>query len=204
MDDAPKLFKTEDGNFVRFRYDTKKNNFQSESQGRPVFDKVLIMTIVSPGQQRSEVERVAISWDQEGKEKRDTASFQRYGSLIDKFVKEEMAGDLQGTPIEQWKEIDITRAATMRSLNIYTVEALADLGDTGLQAIGMDGRELQKKAKAYIEATKDSAGVIAKMKEAQAENVALNARLLEMQERLEALENGAEEDTPKRGKRKKA
>lgn len=194
-------YRTDDGNFLMFRWDTAKNNFLTEKEGRPVFDEVLIMTILSPGQQKSTVDKEVIRKTGD-KEKKDDNSFMRYGRQIEEFLSKEQAGGRHGTPVEHWKEIDLGQAATLRALNVFTVEALAELSDTGLQAIGMEGRKLQKKAKDYLEATKDSAAVMNALKEEQQKNVELNARLEQLQERLEALEDKPEEK-PKR-KRKKA
>lgn len=199
MHDERKFYKTDDGNFLMFEWGTDKNNFQSEKLGRPIFDKCLFMSILSPGQQKSEVKKIVLREFQDGSQKKDEMSYMKFGKQIAEYLEKNGAGDLGGTPIEQWKEIEITVAAALRAHNIFTVEALAELPDGGLQAIGLGGREWQNKAKAYLAATSDSAGIMKAMKDAQAEATELRGLVAEMRAEIDALKK----DEPK-GKRKKA
>ena len=48
-----KIYKTINNEILTFNWDVSKNNFQSEKEQRPIFDKVLIATIRSAGQQKS-------------------------------------------------------------------------------------------------------------------------------------------------------
>src|SRR6185437_11248271 len=62
----------------------------------------------------------------------------------------------QGTPLEQWREIDSSMIRELIHKHIYTIEQLANLGDTGIDNVGMGARMLVAKAKAFIEVNKDA------------------------------------------------
>lgn len=99
-----------------------------------------------------------------------------------------------GTPLEDWTGMGKAQVAQAKALNIFTVEQLADLNDHGLRNLGMGARELQAKARLFLERRADEkAG-----ERAVAENVRLNEELAArdstiaaLSARLEALENAA-------------
>lgn len=99
-----------------------------------------------------------------------------------------------GTPLEDWTGIGRAQVVQAKSLNIFTVEQLAELDDHGLRNLGMGARELQEKAKLFLARRIDEkAG-----ERAVAENVRLNDELkaahtaiAELSARLEAMENAA-------------
>lgn len=99
-----------------------------------------------------------------------------------------------GTPLEDWTGIGRGQMMAAKALNIFTVEQLAELNDHGLRNLGMGARELQEKAKLFLERRADEkAG-----ERAVAENVRLNEELkaahtaiADLSARLEAMENAA-------------
>lgn len=144
------MYKTKDGNFLSFEWDAKQNKFESEKAGRVVCDKVLMMRIISPAQQKSEVVYEVQRENKKEVIRRRDDLFQRYGEQIEAFIKGNETGDLQGTPIDEWPAIDVRTKTELKLNGVFTIEAMAELSDTGLQNIGHGGRELQKKAQAFI------------------------------------------------------
>lgn len=176
------IFRTQEGSFAQFKWEAVKNNYASEQQGRPIFDKALIATITSPGQSKSEIKYELERESHEGKTSK-TQYYEKYRDEVEKWKSNNQSGDLQGTPIDQWPQIDVKMAATLKFNKIFTVEALCDVPDGGLQALGMGARELQAKAKAFLAASKDTAAV----QKYAAENERLNDRVAELEKQIQDL-----------------
>jgi hypothetical protein len=152
------MMKGSDGQILRFYYEPAKNEGASVHAGRPIFDTVLYVDIITPGQSHStpsfEVERV---WAEQSKAVLNTEDtckrspkYAEYAEQIEKFKRGENVGDLGGTPLKHWPRIDRGLAATLAAANIHTVEALAGVSDGNLQHIGMGARELREQAKAFL------------------------------------------------------
>jgi hypothetical protein len=62
-----------------------------------------------------------------------------------------------GTPLKVWPQVDTAMINNLNSLNIHTVEQLADASDGSLDNIGMGARELQKRAKIFLQLQVDEA-----------------------------------------------
>jgi hypothetical protein len=145
----PILFKTDDGNFVRFQWEAAKNEAQSLQAGRPIFDKVLFAYVMSPGVRQEAVHEIERLFG-DGTVRRREPVAQRYARQLQAFLAQEQSPDLTGTPLDQWPALDVRQRAELKAMNIHTVEALAGLADAGLQRIGMGARELQGKARAFL------------------------------------------------------
>lgn len=156
--DEPNYSAGPDGTLLRIYRDTAQNPFQTEQRGIPTFDEVIMVEVITPGATGSspvhEVERVFFD---KNVPPRRGARYEAYASQIEDFKKRE--GDeagAAGTPLKEWPEISRSLAATLRAQNIFTVEALAGVADSRLNAIGPEGRVWREKARAYIEQTKEA------------------------------------------------
>lgn len=150
--------KATDGNIIGLDWTSLKNNVASEAAGRPIFDKVLMASIRSPGQKKSEVMYEAIREYSDGRVKKDAALYAKYGPEIQRFLDlGENSADLKGTPITEVPWIDGRLALELKSLGVHTLETMSDLSDAALQNIGPGARALKEKAKAYIAHATDSA-----------------------------------------------
>lgn len=196
MSTEPVAMKADDGNFLIFRWDTAKNNAASDVAGRPIFDRVLLVQIQSPGAPHQghtqEVERELPN----GAVRKSAAMYDRYGRQIAAFKQAGPAEDLQGTPIDQWQGIDVRQAAEMKAMSIYTVEALADLPDIGIQRLGPGGRTLVARAKAFLEHAAGNSPV----DRLATENATLKERIALLEEQVKTLgafiEAHADDDEP--------
>lgn len=180
---ADRMYKSEDGAALRFFYGTERNDFQSTQKGRAVHDKVLYVEIITPGSREStpvmEVRRV---FDDELKidDLENGIAYERYSRQIKAFLSDSDDPDLIGTPIEAWPAADVALVATLREGRIYTVEALANLPEDKLRLVGMNGRELREKAKAFLAAASGNAQT-----EAQAARIVqLEAEVEDLKEKL--------------------
>jgi hypothetical protein len=172
MDNDPQ-YRTGDGSALRIWRDATKNTYQSEQQGRPVFDDVTYVEVITPGSRGStpvfEVKRF-LEADKERKDPLLGSHYEQFKEFVEDFEKgEEADKTLVGTPLKEWPEISRTLAAALRAANIYSVDALAELPDEKLSSVGPDGRTWRTKAQAFLAAAKDSS--VATMYAAQVEDM---------------------------------
>ena len=99
-----------------------------------------------------------------------------------------------GTPIIEWPPVSKSMAMMLKSLNIHTVEQLAEVADGNLTWMG--ARDLQKKAIAWLAKAKDGAGVSAVVEE----NKALRTEMEALKNQMAALMNQADKPVDKRTK----
>ena len=155
------MIKGPDGTILRFFYDTAKNEAASAAEGRPIFDNVLFVDVITPGQKAStprfEIERI---WAEQSikalnlpTSSRRSFRYESFREQIEKFKADETAVDMAGTPLKQWPRIDRALAASLAAVNVYTVEQLAGINDQNLTYIGMGGRELRESARAFLQAS---------------------------------------------------
>lgn len=158
METVDPQYKSKDGNALRIWRDAAKSPFMSEKLGRPVFDEVTYVEVISPGSRDSTpvFEARREFPDIEGVPKRDTLygiKWEEFREYIEHFDKSENSTQsMGGTPLSEWKEMPRTLCAALKAQNIFTVDALAQLPDSRLMAVGPDGRTWRTKAQAYIDA----------------------------------------------------
>lgn len=151
-------YKTDDGSALRIWRDAAQNNFLTEREGRPIFDEVVYVEVISPGSGNSapifEVVRV-LSPEMGINTPKHGVQYAQFKKYIEDFNESEKHdASLSGTPLSQWSEITRTMVASMKAQKIFTIDALASLPDSKLHVVGPDGRTWREKAKAYIENAK--------------------------------------------------
>ena len=209
------IIKADDGNFLCFWWDTAKNEHSSTLANRPIYDEVLRLRVNVPGDNKTETtfeleRKFTEVTDANGKVLKGSSVrvndhiSRQYSREIEKFKSTgQSVDDMGGTPIEQWTLIDRRMAAELKAMHIHTVEALASLGDAGINALGMGGRGLVEKAKAFLEAA-DGGAPLSRLAD---ENEALKGKVSEqaitiaqLADRLKALEDNNEEPRRKPGR----
>lgn len=134
--------------FVKFYMGSVRNDFKSEEQGHPVFDAVPFVRIIMPGDKNTVV-------DTPVRDQHKT----RFPRVWEQFQR--MEGDVEsvsGMPIREWPAVTRGQAEELAYLNVFSVEQLADLTDVHGGKI-MNFNDLQRKARAYVQASKDGAFV---------------------------------------------
>ena len=193
------MVKGPDGTILRFFYDTARNEAASAAEGRPIFDSVLFVDVITPGQKSStprfEIERV---WAEQSLKvlnltapTRKSFRYDAFREQIDKFKSDEKAQDMAGTPLKQWPRIDRGLAASLAAVNVYTVEQLAGVSDQNLTYIGMGGRELREAARAFLQAsdTAQAERLAGTVETQRIEMEAMQASLREAHAQMEALKD---------------
>lgn len=128
----------QDRSYVQFYRRALQNNFESEQQGRPVFDEFDFVKVMVPGQDKSITDRKVTDADKV----RWTQQWQSYLQ-----GREQVAA---GTPLSEWPQLAVSDVARLQSLHIHTVEALAELTDEGCQRVGPGSVELRKRAQYWL------------------------------------------------------
>ena len=118
---------------------------RSLEEGRAIFEDREIVEIHVPGDMKSVV---AHKVSQQHKD-RWPAQYRAF--------KEGLEAPLEGYPLTEYSALTASKVAELRHLKIKTVEQLAELTDTAISRLGMGGREMVKKAKAFLEVSTDAA-----------------------------------------------
>lgn len=161
----------EDKMFVEFYTDAVEMKFQSEQEGRPVYQDMPFVKIMIPGDPNNIIERVATRDDQ-----------LKYPRAWERFQRSETSAQ-SGTPLEQWPQINRSQVKEAKYYEVHTVEAMAGLSDTHVGNMGMGFTELRTKAKAYLAAAKDSSAVMAQA----SENENLKAMIADLQAQIKEI-----------------
>lgn len=158
MDD--RIFKAPDGNALRFFEEAIKNNFQSEAHGRPLFDNMVYVEVMTPGSNESiprfEVERTYCPEAGKGKGPygrmvERTQYYERYKQAFEQYRAEEDGIGVEGTPLDQWSLLDKGTAASFKALGIFSVEMLANVADGNLGNLGTGGMTLREQARQHLQ-----------------------------------------------------
>jgi len=94
---------------------------------------------------------------------------------------------LNGTSVKNWSAISQAQCKTLLAANILTIEDLALVNDQGLRRLGMGGLELKNKAKAYVQATKDTGPLVMENASLKKTIAQQNATISNLTDKLEIL-----------------
>ena len=175
-------FDGDDKLYVTFHTAAVLNPAASTKAGRPIYDDIDMITVRTPGSQLTSIV--------------DNAKKYTYGRpvLATKY-KDWKSGQMEsagGTPLDNFPFMfnKPSLIAELKYRNIFTVEQLADLTDSGKQGL-MGGHEICQKAKDWIAKTSLEAD--------DAEKLAMKAEMAELKAQMALLTSG---DAPKTRKRK--
>lgn len=178
-------------NLVRFYKNWKQNNDESEKQGRPVGVEFDYVEIRGLGQDKTVVKRKAMLADQN--------EYPREWDLYQRGLEQ----TAEGTPLREWPVMTPDEILRLNSHNIHTIEALVAVSDAGLQQIGQGARQLQQRAKAFLDedAPKAAAANLrVQVDEQRAEIEALQTKVGQLEAENEELRQVPEDETAlKRG-----
>jgi len=174
---------------VRFFKDVRRNEFQSEQQGRPIFEDVTMIHIVLPGNNLFDVKEV-VREDHKRRFPLQWAAFQNAQDGKDPMMI--------GTPLEQWPLIGRAQAEELKGMKFFTVESVANASDATLarmgMAGGMAGHALRERAQRFLEVARDNSAVnkqaeeIERLRNEQRAKDAEHAAALEkMQRQIDAM-----------------
>lgn len=176
--------------YVTFEYRTEEDRTASIEAGHYV-GKEIAYAIITPQGTKDRIERVAVDWldyiKQQVKEGRFPLEWsQAYQSIYKEWL-EGRELPLDGTPIVTWPALNQSQVKLILDANIRTVEDLANANDAGLNSIGMGGRALQQKAKAWLATAETGGKSTERVFKLEVENDQLKAQLETQSEQITAL-----------------
>ena len=165
--DQQKVTDGDDKLFVQFETRPVMNPSESTKAGRPIYDDVDMIIIRTPGSQLTSVISPVKHY------------MNRFGAKYRKW-KDGQKEAVTGTPLENFPFFfgKPSMVAELKAINVYTVEQLATLPDSGKQKF-MGGHELCKRAQDWLAKTESDAE--------DSEKDALKQRLAELEAKLAQL-----------------
>lgn len=160
---------------VMFYEDAIKNELKSFEEGRPIFDSVTLVKIITPGSRDTFVGDATLEYQQ--RFPRQWAQFK---------AKQEQT--TSGTPLNQLPWITVAQVAEFNAMNVHTVEQLVGMPDAVSQRF-MGHHAIKQKAQAYLDAAKDAAPML----KLQGELQKRDEQIAEMQAQIQALVKKASE-----------
>ena len=173
-----------DNTIPRFYVRAVKNEFRSQTEGRPIFEDREYVEILVPGNRGTVVDRAVKEEDR-----------YRWPRQYQAF-KQQQEEVLEGTPIEEWAAITRSQAEELKHVHVRTVEVLASLTDEQLaKAVPMGGHGLREKAQRFVEQAAGGApaeALAAKLEEQATIMASMEAQVGELTRRLEEALNSKE------------
>jgi len=138
------------GLFVEFRHEAVKQDFRSREEGRPVFEDVVFIKIMFPGDKTKTVDRPAKLKDDDS----GPSDIRRFPAQWQQFQAEESQVGA-GMPLAEFPALTKSQVAEFKAMNIHTVEQLSDMSDSQLTWLG--ARELREQARNWLDKAKGNA-----------------------------------------------
>lgn len=167
---------------VRFFHLPVEDEVETRNTGIVKFKDIEMLEVLIPGD-RNTIHRKVKEEDKI-----------RFRQQYERF-KESNSQELQGTLLNQFPFISSARRKELEYLNIFTGEQLLNMPDGNIDKIGIGGRELIKKIKAFMDMAKDNAVTVALAEK----NERLEREMELMKQQIQMLMKAKEE--PTEGKR---
>ncbi len=186
--------------YVRFETRSLEDREATIAAGHYV-GKDVVFALVAPAGTRDLIEREATEWlknIEEGvtQERIPSFWFSAYSKALDDFKNSRETPEF-GTPVKDWPSLSPAEVKMLLDINIRTVEELAECSEEGVMRIGMGGRALKQKAKAWLESANDIGKVAAEVEKLRVRNEELEARDTERELEFSKLKNQVEALAPK-------
>lgn len=195
--------------FVRFEpREFGRNVEASELAGRPI-PRIVTMACITPHGSKDCIEKPADEWIAEIRKKAAEGMYNPEHAQM--FVRQydmwKQGEELprEGTPVKTWQGVTKEQATRLHAIGYTTVEDLAQVPDSGLGIIGLDGRALRDLARAWVKEGKEvgtiaqeNAKLLSQIEDMKKQNDEQRDLMNKMADRLEALE-AAGATVPRKG-----
>jgi hypothetical protein len=149
---------------VRFFLHATENPRKTKEAGRPIYDEVEMVSIMAPGNTKSEYTALAHSMHYDSNQSKQHTYAKRFDDHYEAF-KKGLDEHLSGTPLAEVPFLTIGQKAEMRAKGIKTVEQLAGMADRSIRSAGMGFRQYVDAAKAYLDKANGTAQMANEMAE---------------------------------------
>jgi len=169
-----------------FRVSSVYNERESKKTGKPVYDNVEMIQIITPGDKLTVVDGPVKEYHR-----------RRFSVQYDAWKRGEEAPTV-GTPLSTWAQCSPADVAVLKSSNVKTVEQLAEMPEANRPQMP-NFHDLQKKAQEFLKVIDNNAAVTAMqtMVEDQKKEISHLNNVIDAL-RKKVSEQGIEEDIPKR------
>jgi len=186
---------------VQFYIKAQPNEWKTQQEGRPMFDDVVMVRIVPPGDGLNIIDTPA-----------RTDHKQRFPRHWEFFERTQGRDNLEsGTPLTQWPMLGPAQVAQLNAMQFRTVEQIAGASDELITRIGMAGGmspfALREKAVRFLQVAHDASSVDHAKEEAdnlrkemQEQSKAHADQLAKMQEQMNQLLQSLGSEEKKRGR----
>lgn len=179
LDDGTVIERTDACLGVRFFWFEKENEARSKEEGRPIYDQVEMIEILTPGC-KDRLHRLVNDIDK-----------MRFREKYKSF-KEISNNTIEGTPLAQFPFISVADRRELEYFNVYTGEQLINMPDGNIDRLGVNGRDLIKKVTAFMQMAKDTA-VVSRMTD---ENESLKREMALIKEQMDQILKMKQEAEP--------
>ncbi len=177
---------------IRFYSRPVKNEFKTQQEGRPIFQDIDYIEIMTPGDKDNTVDTPAMEHHK-----------QRFPLHWAHYKNTGGSNAQIGTPLEQWPLITGSQAAELKALKFFTVDSVAGASDEQISRIGLAGGmtpfAFREKAQLFLQVAKD---LSFSTKQAEA-NKAQEQRIADLEAKLAEVLAAKSEPKPKRTYTKK-
>jgi hypothetical protein len=135
--DGVAVFGKDEGLIVKFFKHPEISRFKSTEAGLPIYDDVVMIEVINPGEK--EPVRVLKTREHEF----------RFRRQWDAFQKGQSQEAQSGTPLDHLFPNEPGTVLTLKGVNVFSVQQLANLHDTAINNLQF-GRQLVDRAKAYL------------------------------------------------------
>lgn len=183
--------------FVTFEIRAVEDREQSIAEGHFVA-KDVVYAIITPAGTKDRIDKIAEDWLKDLEEAVRGERFpsqwldayrQRYRSWLE---TREIPED--GTPVVSWTMVSPAQVRMLLDMSVRTVEQLAEANEETISRLGMGGRALKDKAKAWLDSSEGQGKIAGELSSLRQENEALKVRdeqretqLKELQAKVKAL-----------------
>lgn len=148
---------------VQFYKHAELDSFQTQAQGRKIFNEHVYVRILMPANRLNVIERRATDEDRA-----------RFRKQFIAFVQggEQLAS---GTPLSELPTISAAQVLELKALKVDTIEQLAGMADTTAQLLGTGGPELKARAVRYLDRAANAEELSSEVRELKAQLAELMA-----------------------------
>ena len=158
--------------YVRFEErEMGLNEVETKAQGRPI-PRIVALALITPHGSKDVVEKIADTWLEQIHKQALAGSYPLEWVNFFKAQYEEWkkGNELprEGEPVQTWPQASSEQRRRLKAIGLTTVEDLAEVPDSDLNSIGLDGRYLRDLARSWLNNARDKGANVKELADAQA------------------------------------
>jgi len=189
---------------IRFETRTEEDRQRSIDEGRMIY-KDVDWIIVTPHGARDSNEDRAVEWisKKESMTRQGTFDIEILGKIRKSYqaYKEGKELPVEGTPLAMLPHLfSPAEIANCKSLNILSLETLAQANEETIARLGMGSREIKHRAQEAVKLSASGTGDALKISALQQENADLRDRMRDLESVIRDMQAQTSDNVPRRGR----